>query len=314
MNNVIPIFRFLTDQVAAGRQAVLVTLTSVTGASTRNPGAHMVVAEDGNSIGSFSGGCIETAVIAEALEVMGSDRSREVRFGAGSKYLDIRLPCGGGIDLLFNPVSEPAIAGEIFDIINGRHPLALTLGRQSDQILCQRGTSKAAISVSDDLVEINHLPAAKIIILGHGPSVNSLAGLAGAYGIECAILSPDPEVIAQAENAGTAATLLKTPAASDQFQPDPWTACVFYFHDHDWEPALMKQALSSPAFHVGAMGSMKTHEARKQLLTDVGVTDDQIDRMAAPIGLIPSTRDPATLALSTLAEIVEQYHRTFGAS
>mgnify|MGYP003652135224 FL=1 len=74
----------------------------------------------------------------------------------------------------------------------------------------------------------------------------------------------------------------------------------------------MKQALSSPAFYVGAMGSLKTHGIRQQYLAEIGVPEAEQKRMSAPIGVIPSTRDPATLALSTLAEVVESYHRHFG--
>ena len=74
----------------------------------------------------------------------------------------------------------------------------------------------------------------------------------------------------------------------------------------------MKQALSSPAYYVGAMGSLKTHDMRQKYLAEIGVSRQQLERMSAPIGLIPSTRDPATLALSTLAEIVESYHQHFG--
>ncbi|QTD55109.1 XdhC family protein [Parasphingorhabdus cellanae] len=68
MNNIFPIFQFLKDKTEAGLDCALVTLTAVTGASTRNPGAHMAVAADGSAAGSFSGGCIETAVIAEAVD------------------------------------------------------------------------------------------------------------------------------------------------------------------------------------------------------------------------------------------------------
>ena len=103
MNNIFPIFRFLDDRAKASQKTVLITLVAVTGASTRNPGTHMAVAEDGSSTGSFSGGCIESAVVAEALDVISSGKPREIRFGTGSPYLDIRLPCGGGIDLLSDP-------------------------------------------------------------------------------------------------------------------------------------------------------------------------------------------------------------------
>ena len=74
----------------------------------------------------------------------------------------------------------------------------------------------------------------------------------------------------------------------------------------------MRQALSSSAFYVGAMGSRQTHALRETYLADIGVPAKERARMVAPIGLIPSTRDPATLALSTLAQVVESYHRHFG--
>ncbi|NRD91028.1 hypothetical protein C8024_18595 [Sphingopyxis sp. BSNA05] len=159
---------------------------------------------------------------------------------------------------------------------------------------------------------VHHIPAARLNILGHGPSVESLVRQSVSYGIDCSVLSPDADIVDRTAALGICAELLKTPQATALLDPDPWTACIFYFHDHDWEAALMKQALSSPAFYVGAMGSRKTHALRLQYLAELGVSAEESDRMVAPIGLIPSTRDPATLALSTVAQVVENYHRHFG--
>ena len=78
MNNILPIFRFLHEKAEAKLKTALITLVAVTGASTRNPGTHMAVAEDGSSNGSFSGGCIEAAVVAMAegaCRVLGADVS-----------------------------------------------------------------------------------------------------------------------------------------------------------------------------------------------------------------------------------------------
>lgn len=313
LNNILPIFSFLKSKSEAGQKTVLVTLVAVTGASTRNPGAHMAVAEDGSFAGSFSGGCVEAAVVAEALEVATSGQPREVRFGAGSPYLDIRLPCGGNIDLLFTPVAGDTIICDIYDRIRKRQPLTIILDSENPEIDCVAQTSNN-VSVERKASQhlVHHIPAAKIIVLGQGPSVGSLAGLCASYGIDCDILSPDPVVIGQTEGLASSVNLLKTPEATPSLDPDPWTACIFYFHDHDWEARLMKQALSSPAFYVGAMGSLKTHGIRQQYLAEIGVPEAEQKRMSAPIGVIPSTRDPATLALSTLAEVVESYHRHFG--
>lgn len=313
LNNIFPIFRFLKSKSEAGQKIVLVTLIAVTGASTRNPGTHMAVAEDGSFSGSFSGGCVEAAVVSDALEVIKRGKPREIRFGAGSPYLDIRLPCGGSIDLLFTPIMDGTIALDIFDRIIRREPLTIILDSQSVDISCKAQISnKVSVERTGSQILVHHIPAAKIIILGHGPSVESLARLSVSYGIDCAVLSPDPVVIDNVQSLASTAKLLKTPDANVLLDPDPWTACIFYFHDHDWEAQLMKQALSSSAYYVGAMGSRKTHALRQAYLEEIGVSEKEQVRMAAPIGLIPSTRDPATLALSTLAEVVECYHRQFG--
>lgn len=311
MNNILPIFHFLHAKAEANQKTVLITLISVTGASTRNPGAHMAVAEDGSSSGSFSGGCVEAAVVAEALDVLNSGRPREIRFGAGSPYLDIRLPCGGGIDLLFTPMVNRAIVTDIFGRVERREPLTIILG--SETTGCETLSARRnAVERTDTEILVHHIPSAKLNILGHGPSVESLVKLSTSYGIDCAVLSPDAGVIAAVEDLAVSADLLKAPEATSLFKPDPWTACIFFFHDHDWEAALMKQALSSPAFYVGAMGSRATHGLRQKYLADIGVSEAELAQMIAPIGLIPSTRDPATLALSTLAQVVESYHQHFG--
>ncbi len=311
MNNIFPIFQFLKDKTDAGLDCALVTLTAVTGASTRNPGAHMAVAADGSAAGSFSGGCIETAVIAEAVDCISANATREVRFGAGSPYLDIRLPCGGGINLLFTPLADAQVAAELFDAVMQRQPFTISMDRETGTLSCTPAEQARAVISAGSWVHVNHVPPAKIVILGHGAVVENLANLTASYGLDCEILTPDADIVARVTEQDGTVSLLKTPAATDLYQADPWTACVFYFHDHDWEAELMKQALASPAFYIGAMGSFKTHDTRKALLSAIGVSDGNIKRMKAPIGIIPSTRDPATLALSTLTEIIETYHSKF---
>ncbi len=273
----------------------------------------MAVAEDGSYIGSFSGGCVEIAVVAEAIEAMKSGVAREVRFGAGSKYLDIRLPCGGGIDLLFNPFPDTGFVEKVLGFVENRLPVSIILDCASNSVSCSQSSGPKTIARDGSSVSITHVPAAKLNIFGHGASVPSLANIARAYGLSTEVFSPDENIVTDVrENAGLA-SLLKTSAALEQFKVDPWTACIFYFHDHDWEAALMKQALESSAYYVGAMGSLKTHDIRKKALLEIGVDPGDVARMIAPIGLIPSSRDPETLALSTLVQVIEIYHELNGA-
>ncbi len=291
MHNAKPIFAFLSDAAARGLRTALVTVTGVTGASTRNPGTHMAVAEDGSFAGSLSGGCIEVAVAGEAQAAIADGQTRTARFGAGSPYIDLRLPCGGSIDLLFTPLAGGGLAAEALARLTARAPAALSLAMPDGTIF-----------------NVNHKPALRLAIIGHGATVDALHHQASAFGAETLVLTPDAAIIDRVIARGDRAILLKTPAAQPGFTTDPWTASVFTFHDHDWEGALIQQALAQPGFFIGCMGSHKTHAARREMLAALGVTASDLDRIVAPIGLIPSSRDPETLALSILAQVVDCYH------
>ena len=121
-------------------------------------------------------------------------------------------------------------------------------------------------------------------------------------------LYADAAILDRAAACGAAAHQLKTHGPSDALVADAWTAIVCLFHDHDWEGPLLAQALGTPAFYVGAMGSRKTHAARLEGLRALGVAEADAARIVSPIGLIPSSRDPETLALSTLCQVVAAYN------
>jgi xanthine dehydrogenase accessory factor len=147
------------------------------------------------------------------------------------------------------------------------------------------------------------------MILGQGPEAMMLAQLGCAFGAGITMLSPDDRTLAFAEGLGVSNLPLTTPSVLTEFFTDPWSAVVFLFHDHVWEPVLMERALSQPAFFIGAMGSRRTHAQRLDLLRDKGVRQEALERIVSPLGLIPSARDPATLALSALSQVVDAYQR-----
>lgn len=134
--------------------------------------------------------------------------------------------------------------------------------------------------------------------------------LARSFGAEVELYSPDAQMIKTVRAEGVPCTPLKFPGSPAELRGDPWTAFLFLFHDHDWEPLLLKRTLETASFWVGAMGSRRTQQARQAALAACGVPDDAIERVRGPIGIIPSSRDPSTRALSALAEIVAAYRTT----
>ncbi|WP_051273151.1 XdhC family protein [Sphingomonas phyllosphaerae] len=307
MKNALSIFRFLLEAEKRGERTALVTLTDVTGGSSRSPGAHIAVSETGQFVGSFSGGCIEAAVVGEARRVIESGTAELIRFGAGSQFIDIRLPCGGGVDLLFTPCMSAEAIRQAYRSLVGRSPVSVLLGRDGT-IAVSRGAERLT-RWAEDIFVARHEPDLRILIAGHGAEVPALAMLSSAYGAEVIALSPDHAIVEALTASGLQATALKTPDHIETLLTDAFTAVILLFHDHDWEPVLLEQALRSAAFFVGAMGSRGTHRERIAMLRRRGLAEEEIARLTGPIGLIPASRDPDTLALSVLSQVVARHHQ-----
>lgn len=306
------ILRFVLARTAEGVGTILVTLTAIVGSSPRAIGAQMAVAEDGQYAGSFSGGCIEAAVVAEAIGTLIDGRAKLVRFGAGSPYLDIRLPCGGGIDLLFNPRPDPHAIAQVLAQHDRRQIAALRLA--DDGVHSDTVTGAYTIAGWDEGgFRLGYAPKLRIVAMGQGQELTALARLAAAFGAEVSVLSPDERALGDLDAEGFDTLRLTSRTNLPPLVTDPWTAIISVFHDRDWEEELLPRALQLPSFYVGAIGSQRTQDARRNALRDAGVREDLREKLRTSVGLIPATRDPATLALSALSQIVQDYHRLGGA-
>lgn len=309
MHDTFAIFQFLETHRASGEAVALVTITDASGPSSRDPGAHMAVSETGAYAGSFSGGCIEAAVVSEACAAIKQGRPRLVRFGTGSPFIDIRLPCGGSVELLISPLRREDFASTVLDLIGHRQPVGLQLARAGQLVAQACGAERNGACWQGEIFHVQHVPPLKIILLGNGAQVEIMFTLAKSFGASTEVLTSDREIAARITGQGGNARYLHTLAQAGHFTPDRWTACVCLFHDHDWEPVPLNHAVAGGAFYIGAMGSRRTAETRRALLRETGMSAAAIDKIRGPIGLMQRSRDPYTLALSVLAEIVDEYNR-----
>lgn len=272
----------------------LVTLVGIEGSSSRGLGTQMAVTASGKAIGSFSGGCIESAIVAEGREVLAEGQGRTVRFGAGSRYIDVRLPCGGGIDLLFTPDPDIAILRDACARLRARVPLRLHWAVD--------GVSWDGPGFASPLY-----PPLRIVALGQGEDLAAFVHLAAAHGASIEACTPHADQAALVRACGHEARHLAKLGDRLDITGDAWTAFAFLFHDRDWEDALLPQILAQPALYLGAIGSRRTHAARLERLRQANWTQAHLSRLRGHIGLIPATRDPGTLAISILAEIAAEY-------
>jgi len=157
---------------------------------------------------------------------------------------------------------------------------------------------------------VRHDPDLRLVIIGRGAETEALTKLAIAYGAMVEVLSPDPETIHACVRHGAVAWHLARPSRPPHLRSDRHTAIVMLFHDHDWEIELLAQALTLRSFFIGAMGSRRTHERRLPELRKHRVPDELSRRIVAPVGMIRSARDPDTLALSILSQVVDAHRET----
>ncbi|WP_321397039.1 XdhC family protein [Emcibacter sp.] len=303
------VLTFIHTAQLAGKKAALVTVTETLGGSVRAPGALMAVLEDGTVAGYVSNGCVDGNLVFQAQEAMARNEPAKVRYGQGSPFMDIRLPCGGAIDLLITPNPDQDIVLKTIEILSARRECQLLVGTNGS---LQTSGEKTQTShwQGQDVFIVKCLPKLQIRIAGIGAEVLALTRLGCASGFEVIVQSPDENCLRQAGEFGARQTiLLKSPHSAIDIHDDRFTAFVLMFHDHSWETELLRSALAGKAFYIGALGSRKTHAIRCDQLADIGVERKDMDRIKGPIGLVSSLRDASMVAISTLAEIIKLYSR-----
>jgi len=302
------VLAFAEAELAAGRPAALITIVTLDGPFSRPLGAQLAVAGDKRFVGSISGGCLEQALTEEALIAMKEGTNRTLRYGTGSPYLDVRLPCGGGIDLYVDVNVDRAVLQRAIALGKARHSFAL---------LFDPSSTRSSLRIEEQNIEARpgefvrrFDPKLRIVLAGRGWEIVAMSQLAQTADVELVVASQEPATLEFCRPYADQLIQLTVPRAAPKLPLDAHTAVACLFHEHEWEAPLLLDALRSPAFYVGALGSRQTQQRRVETLRALGAGPGDIARLKGPIGLFPS-QDPRSLAVSALAEIVKV--RTAGA-
>ena len=263
----------------------------------------VITRADGRRVGTLSSGCVEADIALHAEKARLAGTPFSVVYGKGSPFADITLPCGGGLEILLVPAPDKAVLAEVLAHHQARQTCALEIDRRKGT-LCAVPTG--GTSWTGDVFTVAIEPELAFYVFGKGPEACTFAGLASSAGYPTLVLSPDDETLAIAQAAGCATRHLTSPKMPQDVRPDVHSAVVLFFHDHEWEPPIIADALESEAFYIGAQGSLRASDARKNELTLLGVDAETLKRVRGPIGLIPSVRDARKLAVSVLAEVLNE--------
>lgn len=251
----------------------LCTVVGIDGSFSRRLGAQLAILSDGSFAGSLADGCLEAQLRADCREA----RIPQVRrYGHGSDQVDFRLPCGGGLDVLIDPAPDRSACARVVAALENRREAALELPSAGPMHLRP------------------YIPRLVVRVFGEGPEVDALRRISAAAGIACEVADMSRLSLGQPSGLRPA---------------DSWTAVVMLFHDHEWEAALLDEALASDAFYIGAQGGFNARSARLAELERRGVGNKALARLHSPIGVPSGSRSPQALALSVLAEVVGEYER-----
>jgi xanthine/CO dehydrogenase XdhC/CoxF family maturation factor/CTP:molybdopterin cytidylyltransferase MocA len=261
----------------AGHGVVLATLTGFEGSTSRAVGTFMAVADHGAACGSISSGCLEDAIIAEARAVMRKGHGHVTRYGTGSPYIDIRLPCGGGIDLLYTPLHDPDLLEDSLEDLARRRPAHLHLSTQGAARHGASGAGSFPLSLMPDL---------RLVLFGQGDEFLALARLVRSsvrgsmpFHRWSAIYRP-----------------LRRWASPPRIWPAPPGARWFRATHGARSPScFMSVTGRTPSCpmrwpcppSITAPWAARTHAGRLERLAAQGVSPDLIARLQGRIGLIP---------------------------
>lgn len=281
--------------VQTGRSFVLITSVDIKGGSARDIGSLAVVSDSSEMTGYMSNGCIDQDILLQALDCLRSGTARLLRYGDGSPFHDLTLPCGGALSVWIDPAPDKSALVTAYNALLSRRPAQLTFYPKA------RNAPHAPITIA-------YQPKVILTLAGRGAIFRATAKVAHAVGFDVTGFSPDThDLLAVTAYCKEAPTHVTSQHSITKLNLDQTSGFLTLFHDHDWEPAFLVAALATPAGFIGALGSQKTHAARLGHLASLSVSDRDRQRIRGPIGLVPSLRNADLIAVSALAEVAQAF-------
>ena len=297
--------------VASDEDVSLAVITDVVGASYRPLGAMMAIFPEQRRVGSLSSGCVEKDIESRAVSALAEGTMQRIRYGAGSPFFDIQLPCGGGLEITLVPMPDRDVLAELTHRLSGREVASAVLDLERQEISVRDFDVSDVTGWQGQSFKLVIEPELNFLLFGKGTEIVAFAALVSSLRFGCTVLSGDQETLDEAKRCGCTVRALKKPEFPPDLEVDSFTAICLFFHDHDWEPPILAVALDSSAFYIGCQGSERSAASRRDELRKIGVDEDHLGRLRGPIGLVRSAKDARTLSIGVLAEILD-VHRALG--
>jgi xanthine dehydrogenase accessory factor len=294
------------DWLRAGHQVAIATIVQTWGSAPRPIGSWLAIRDDGQVSGSVSGGCVEDDLIARVqTEIFTRNTPEVVIYGVSQEEAArFGLPCGGTLRLLVEPKPELPILEELLRSISSHQITKRTINIANGKSTLSSGTRHDEFACNETQMCTTYGPRWRMIIIGAGQLSLYTSDFALASDFEVIVIDPREEY-AEGLNRNDVTFIKGMPDdVILELDVDPHTAVVALTHDPKLDDMALMEALKSPAFYVGALGSYKNTEKRKERLLEFDVTREQVEKLHGPVGLSIGALTPPEIAISILAEVI----------
>ncbi|HSC24242.1 MAG TPA: XdhC family protein [Casimicrobiaceae bacterium] len=299
------VLRKSAQWVDEGRRVLLVTVVKTWGSSPRPEGAMLAVREDGLVAGSVSGGCIEDDIIDRSRrEGQRATQCQVVTYGVSAdEARRFGLPCGGTIELVLEPLTRESGIRALLREVELGHLVARRLDLASGFATLHPSRASDGLAFDGKVLRTIHGPRYRMLVIGASQLSKYLAQIAIGLGYDVTICDPRDEYTETWDVPGVHVVRTMPDDTVQAMRLDERCAVVALTHDPKLDDLALMEALKSPAFYVGAIGSRANNEKRRERLREFELSDAEIARLHGPIGLYIGSRTPPEIAISILAEV-----------
>lgn len=299
----------------AGKGAALATVVETWGSAPRRVGSQLAISGEGEIAGSVSGGCVEGAVVVEALDAIEAGRPAMLEYGVtDDDAFAVGLACGGTIRVLVEPVGAVMPEEVLANLVlarEGRVPVAYVTGMTARRRLEREGhearfrMDRSGFEEDGETFVSIHNPPLRLIVVGAVHIAQALVPMARIAGFDPVVIDPRESFASEARFPGETVLDDWPDEGLRALGLDARTALVLLTHDPKLDDPALGEALRSEVFYIGALGSTRTHAKRVARLTDAGFSEVEIARIHGPIGLDIGAAGPAEIAVSILAQMTQ---------
>jgi xanthine dehydrogenase accessory factor len=297
----------------------LCTILKTWGSSPRPVGAMMACTLDGELVGSISGGCIEEDFLEQlqdgSLKSLYDENARPflLKYGVtAAEQARLKLPCGGQLHVLLEYIEASDVNIRVFsrltDDLENHTKVSRVVDLGSGEISAYDRSSEEAVVMDDQKMVHSLSPMFRLLLLGAGDVAKFVAEMALALEYDVTLCDPRPNYLDNWNVDGVEKiSRLPDDVVRDRFS-NPYSGIIALAHDPRVDDMALMEALKTDAFYIGAMGSERTSAARRQRLPELNLSEDEINRLHAPIGFQIGSKTPAEIAISVMAEVTAVRH------